>query len=135
MQTRLAQLSYHLRSGELISLESGAGWEVSCQSGHVWLTMSGHRQDIWLAVGQSRMLPDGAKVVIEAVGSTGCNEVRLTQAQDSLTPAALPRSAVTPRIVAVPERRQSGWLAYLRRRLASSRHASADRIYLGNARA
>ncbi len=118
MKARLAQLSYYLRSGELISLESGAGWEVSCRRGHVWLTVSGHRQDIWLTAGQSLTLRDATKVVIEAVGSAGSSEVGLQQAAIGASSAAPPRSTVTPRLSAVPERRASGWVAQLRRSAA-----------------
>lgn len=118
MQTRLAQLSYRLRSGELISLESGASWLVSCRRGHVWLTVSGRTQDIWLTAGQGLTLPDTAKVVIEAVGSAGDSEILLTQPESGRSPMTLPRSTVTPRVSASPERRQPGWLATLRRSLA-----------------
>lgn len=69
MKVRLTQQSYRLSSGELISLEQGAGWEVICHHGSAWLTMTGQPEDVYLHAGQRFAVTGNRKVVIEALGT------------------------------------------------------------------
>lgn len=114
MRTRLAQLAYYLSSGELISLDEGAGWELQVARGHVWLTAEGQQQDIWLRTGQRITLDSARHVVIEASRDT---QLVLLHAGDW---SQAPVSSATPTLIAVPERRRDGLMARLRRAFGAS---------------
>jgi hypothetical protein len=111
MRTRLAQLAYYLTSGELISLEDGAGWSLQVARGHVWLTAEGQQQDIWLRTGQRITLNRSRHVVIEAARDTQLVLLHAGGWQHA------PVSSATPTLIATPERRREGWWAQIRRAL------------------
>ncbi len=57
-----------LRAGELVKLGSPRGLEVTCESGHLWITEEDQPDDVWLAAGQRVRLVGEGLAVLEAKG-------------------------------------------------------------------
>ena len=57
-----------LTAGELIKLEAPRGLQVTCESGHLWITEEAQPDDVWLAAGQRVWLVGDGLAVLEAKG-------------------------------------------------------------------
>lgn len=57
-----------LSAGELIKLEAPRGLQVTCESGHLWITEEAQADDVWLAAGQRVWLVGDGLAVLEAKG-------------------------------------------------------------------
>ncbi|MBV8500837.1 MAG: DUF2917 domain-containing protein [Paucibacter sp.] len=61
------QALWSVEKGEALSLMIGPGARaLQVVQGRVWITQSGHGEDLWLAAGQSVQLDAGEDVLIEA---------------------------------------------------------------------
>jgi hypothetical protein len=58
-----------LAGGELLKLESPRGLQVTCESGHLWITEEAQPDDVWLAAGQRVWLVGEGLAVLEAKGN------------------------------------------------------------------
>lgn len=66
MQTKLTQGTLELAAGKAYSLHGRCGYLLSCSKGRVWLTLTGHAQDVVMQPGQTLVLPDDGLVVVES---------------------------------------------------------------------
>ena len=66
MKADRRRVTFALGAGELARLESGAGLEVACESGRVWITEERDASDVWLDAGQRVRLHGGGLALIEA---------------------------------------------------------------------
>ena len=61
-----AEVSLH--AGEVLRVESPRGLEVTCRSGHLWITEEAQPDDVWLAPGQRVRLVGEGLALLEAKG-------------------------------------------------------------------
>jgi len=66
MQIKLTQGRLELAAGKAYSLDGASAWSLDCHQGRVWLTVSGHTQDVTMRPGQRLVLPDDGTVVMES---------------------------------------------------------------------
>ena len=66
MKTKLTQGTLELAAGKAYSLHGRCGYLLSCSKGRVWLTLTGHAQDVVMQPGQTLVLPDDGLVVVES---------------------------------------------------------------------
>ena len=57
-----------LAAGALLRLQGPRGLEVTCESGHLWITEEAQVEDVWLAAGQRVRLVGEGLAVLEAKG-------------------------------------------------------------------
>jgi len=57
-----------LPAGELLRLQAPRGLQVTCESGHLWITEEAQPDDVWLAAGQRVRLVGDGLAVLEAKG-------------------------------------------------------------------
>ena len=57
-----------LQAGGLIKLQAPRGLQVTCVSGHLWITEEAQVEDVWLAAGQRVRLVGEGLAVLEAKG-------------------------------------------------------------------
>jgi Protein of unknown function (DUF2917) len=57
-----------LAAGALLRLEGPRGLQVTCESGHLWITEQAQPEDVWLAAGQRVWLVGDGLAVLEAKG-------------------------------------------------------------------
>jgi hypothetical protein len=57
-----------LQAGGLIRLQCPRGLQVTCESGHLWITEESQPEDVWLAAGQRVRLVGDGLAVLEAKG-------------------------------------------------------------------
>ena len=57
-----------LEAGELIRIDAPRGLEVTCESGHLWITEESQPDDVWLGPGQRVRLVGDGLAVLEAKG-------------------------------------------------------------------
>ena len=62
-------LQVALAAGELLRLEGPRGRQVTCESGHVWITEEAQPDDVWLGPGQRVWLVGEGLAVLEAKGA------------------------------------------------------------------
>jgi hypothetical protein len=60
---------FSLAPGELIRLDAPRGLQVTCESGHLWITEQDQPDDVWLAAGQRVWLVGDGVAVLEARGA------------------------------------------------------------------
>jgi hypothetical protein len=60
--------SVALPAGALLRLEGPRGLQVTCETGHVWITEEDQPDDVWLAAGQRVRLVGDGLAVLEAKG-------------------------------------------------------------------
>ena len=65
--TRPLDTPVHLKVGELLPIEDGAGFEVSCLQGELWITQEGDREDRVVSSGKSFVLDRSGLAVVTAV--------------------------------------------------------------------
>ena len=58
-----------LAAGAMLRLESPRGLQVTCESGHLWITEESQVEDVWLAAGQRVRLVGEGLAVLEAKGN------------------------------------------------------------------
>ena len=58
----------HLKERESLRLQDGAGWEVRCLLGNLWITEEGEREDTILGCGQSFVLDRPGLSLVTALG-------------------------------------------------------------------
>jgi len=58
-----------LAAGAMLRLESPRGLQVTCESGHLWITEEAQVEDVWLAAGQRVRLVGEGLAVLEAKGN------------------------------------------------------------------
>jgi len=58
-----------LAAGALLRLEAPRGLQVTCESGHLWITEEDQPDDVWLAAGQRVRLVGDGLAVLEAKGN------------------------------------------------------------------
>jgi uncharacterized protein (DUF2345 family) len=57
-----------LAAGEILRLPAPRGLQVTCESGHLWITEEAQPDDVWLAAGQRVRLVGDGLAVVEAKG-------------------------------------------------------------------
>ena len=57
-----------LSAGALLRLQAPRGLQVTCESGHLWITEEFQVEDVWLAAGQRVRLVGDGLAVLEAKG-------------------------------------------------------------------
>jgi hypothetical protein len=57
-----------LPAGALLRLAGPRGLEVTCETGHLWITEEDQPDDVWLAAGQRVALVGEGLAVLEAKG-------------------------------------------------------------------
>jgi hypothetical protein len=57
-----------LAAGSLMRLQAPRGLQVTCESGHLWITEQDQPDDVWLAAGQRVSLVGEGLAVVEAKG-------------------------------------------------------------------
>ena len=57
-----------LPAGALLRLQGPRGLQVTCESGHLWITEEAQPDDVWLAAGQRVWLVGDGLAVLEAKG-------------------------------------------------------------------
>jgi hypothetical protein len=57
-----------LAAGQLLKLDAPRGLQVTCESGHLWITEEAQPDDVWLAAGQRVWLVGDGLAVLEAKG-------------------------------------------------------------------
>ena len=57
-----------LPAGALLRLKGPRGLQVTCESGHLWITEEAQPDDVWLAAGQRVRLVGDGLAVLEAKG-------------------------------------------------------------------
>jgi len=57
-----------LPAGALLRLQGPRGLQVTCETGHVWITEEDQPDDVWLAAGQRVRLVGDGLAVLEAKG-------------------------------------------------------------------
>jgi hypothetical protein len=62
-------LQVALSAGELLRLEGSRGRQVTCESGHLWITEEAQPDDVWLGPGQRVWLVGEGVAVLEAKGA------------------------------------------------------------------
>jgi hypothetical protein len=67
-QPVLKGASVALPAGALLRLEGPRGLQVTCETGHVWITEEDQPDDVWLAAGQRVRLVGDGLAVLEAKG-------------------------------------------------------------------
>jgi hypothetical protein len=60
-----------IRPNQAISIATERGTLVRCESGTLWLTQEGHRQDYILIPGAQYLSPDDRKIVVSSLGTSG----------------------------------------------------------------
>lgn len=76
MNARIANATSGITRGSTIALPAGAllrlaaprGLQVTCETGHVWITEEDQPDDVWLAAGQRVALVGEGLAVLEAKG-------------------------------------------------------------------
>jgi len=68
-----AQGNVRLDTGAGLSLKNVAGVEITCLSGHVWLTMDGDSRDITLSAGDAFTVERDGLTLISALGPSLVN--------------------------------------------------------------
>ena len=58
-----------LAAGRVLKLEAPRGLQVTCESGHLWITEEAQPCDVWLAAGQRVRLVGDGLAVLEAKGN------------------------------------------------------------------
>lgn len=66
MEAKYARSDWSLQAGGILSISDASDWEVTLESGDVWLTLEGYSQDKWLAVGERFRIPGDGQMIIEA---------------------------------------------------------------------
>jgi hypothetical protein len=67
-QPELEGSTVALPAGALLRLEGPRGLQVTCETGHVWITEEDQPDDVWLAAGQRVRLVGDGLAVLEAKG-------------------------------------------------------------------
>lgn len=67
MATMTQVSRYELAKRELVALDRVAGRTIACESGELWITCDGRREDIILGPGASWQVPSDADLVVSAL--------------------------------------------------------------------